>query len=692
MSPIATSQIHDAAVPIVVVSSARDPMEALNSLLRKAGIPAHCTWIPALQDLPDALEQLNPEMLLSLMGSTEELTMVAKMRDQMAADVPLLVIRENLEEKTIADDMLLGARDSVSFAHPVRLQAVVERELGVFRMRRALHGTLSSAQDYRKQLEGVLRRSNDAIAQVQEGILVEANASWLELWGYVDSSAVVGQPVMDLFDEATHPALKGALIACLQCRWSDHTLKVEATLADNSTVPLELVLAQGHFDGDPCVRLIVPAQKHDERQLATALADAVRRDPRSGLLYRRALMEALIQRLAIPVQGGVRYFAFIRADEFERIERELGVLASEDFLAEFAGYLVAQLHPNDLLGHFGGHGYLALLERGTERDVEAWSDQLLQNIRKNTFAIGDKSIRATATIGLGVVPHGSANFEDAIADAMEASRQARERGGNQVGSIDKADADTRVQSYDLVWVKHIKSALMENRFRLVQQPIASLGGNDTQMFDVLVRMIDTQAKEVLPSEFMPAAERNDLLKNIDRWVIGASLAFAARRKPGCLFVRLSKDSAIDPSLAMWLDSQLKATQVEPQRICFQVTEDIASRYVQEIRRIANSLRERRFRFALEHFGAGRDSVGLIGEFPLDFIKIDGSLMQGLTSNTGIQDKVRTMVDAAKAANVASIAERVEDANTMAVLWQLGVQFLQGYFIHAPEEVTIAGAR
>ncbi len=109
-------------------------------------------------------------------------------------------------------------------------------------------------------------------------------------------------------------------------------------------------------------------------------------------------------------------------------------------------------------------------------------------------------------------------------------------------SVDKSDTDTRVQAYDEVWVKHIKAALMENRFRLVQQPIASLHGDDRGMFDVLVRMVDAQGKEVLPSEFMPAAERNDLLKKIDRWVVGASSRSARARKPSCLFVRLSKDT------------------------------------------------------------------------------------------------------------------------------------------------------
>ena len=129
----------------------------------------------------------------------------------------------------------------------------------------------------------------------------------------------------------------------------------------------------------------------------------------------------------------------------------------------------------------------------------------------------------------------------------------------------RSDNDTRVKAYDQVWVKHIKAALMENRFRLVQQPIASLQGGDTAMYDVLLRMLDVNGKEVLPGEFMPAAERNDLLKNIDRWVVGASLSFAAQRKPGCLFVRLSQETLKDGSFLGWVENQVRATRSDPQR-------------------------------------------------------------------------------------------------------------------------------
>ncbi|MET0291609.1 MAG: EAL domain-containing protein [Steroidobacteraceae bacterium] len=680
---------ENTAVPLIVVSSARDPVETLNSLLRRKGIPAHCTWIPGLQDVPDALAQINPELLVWIGdGDDEALPLLATARDRAAPEVPLLIIRADVDEAAIAGDLAHGARDTVSFDNSSRLTAVFERELRSFRLERALHGTLRSAQDYRRQLETVLLRSNDAIAQVQEGILVDVNESWLQLLGLTNSDTLIGQPIMDFFDEATHPALKGALNACLQGRWSDHTLRVNAVVADGSFVPLELVLALGERDGEPCVRLVVPAQRRDERHLESDLANAVKRNPRTGLLYRQPLLETLAAHAETPLQGGGRFLAAVRPDKFAELERELGARASEELLVGLAALVLSNCGPHDTAGHLTGTTLLVMLERGNSRDAEAWAEQVTEQIRRQVFAIGEKSVRVTVTIGISVVPASANSLDAAVADTLDATRRGRQRGGNQSCLVDRADADTRVQSYDAVWIKHIRAALMENRFRLVQQPVATLMGGDSQMFDVLVRMIDAQGKDVLPSEFMPAAERNDLVKNIDRWVIAAALAFAVKRKPGCLFVRLTRASAIDPSLVPWLDLQLQATKVDPHRICFQVTEDIASHHVQEISRLAQALHERSLRFALDHFGTGRDSTGLITTLPLDYLKIDGSLMQGLPSNPDLQGRVRALVDAANKRSIETIAERVEDANTMAVLWQLGVQYLQGYFINAPEEVVI----
>ncbi len=678
------------AVPLIVLSSARDPVEAINSVLRRAGHPVHCTWIPALRDLGDALGQINPELLVQVANTPAELTPVIGLRDQLAPTVPVLLLAPAVDEALIAQAIKRGARDAVTLAHPERLQAVVLRELGVFRTERALDATQKSADEARSQLGVVLQRSNDAIIQVQEGIVTEANPAWHELYGVEEG--ICGVPVMDLFEESTHAALRGALAACQQGRWSDHALRANALLNDGTVLPLEITLTLSEQEGEPAVHLVVPSRPRAEQFVIPAPAVATRPEPAAGLLRRSELLDALAERLATPAPGGMRCLALVRIDKFAALERVVGVTASEDVVSEVARLLKDTLHPKEIAGRFGGVRFLALLERGNEHDINAWSERVLTRMQRHVMRLNDKSVSVTCTIGLSVVAPGDPQLDAVVQDAIECARKGTARGGNQSIGSARADNDSRVMSYDRVWVKHIKAALMENRFRLVQQPIASLQGEDPGMFDVLVRMIDQQGKEVLPSEFMAAAGRNDLLKNIDRWVVGASLSFAAQKKPACLFVRLSRETVRDGAFLEWLDNHLRTSRADPQRLCFQVTEESAASHITEVKTLAAALRERRFRFALEGFGSGRNSSGMLETVPLDFVKIDGTLVQGLAGDPPLQQRVRLLVEAARKHGIQTVAERVEDANTMAVLWQVGVQYIQGYFVNEPEEVVLRAER
>jgi len=674
---------------MLVLTKSQDHVEAINQTLRRAGHAVHCTWLPDARDLVDALIQINPELLVVF--SDEKLLPIealSELRARTQPPVPVILVSERVDEASMTEALRAGAQEVVSLSHPERLQLVCARELRAFRLERALNSTLSSAREYQRELAAFVEGSADAIAQVHEGIVVDANPAWLELYGHSDADAVRGQPLMDLFDAESHAALKGGLAACLTGKWSDHQLRVTAQLADGTQLPLEMTLSQGEFDGEPVVRLIVPSRRHDEAEIQRRLAEAVRTDPATGMLHRRYLVEQLKARLTEPVKGGVRYIACIRLDRVDQLVGQVGALQAEDLIAQFAAVVRAESAPSDLAGRFTSASLMFLIERGTVRDVEAWAEHLVRKLATTVFKVESRTLSATATVGLGLVPPTVSEIAGPVADAVEACRKGGENGGNQVYSLGRADSDTRVQAYDKIWVRHIKAALMENRFRLVQQPIASLLGEDKGMFDVLVRMLDEQGKEVLPSEFIPAAERNDLMKNIDRWVIGASMSFSAARKPAGIFVRLSKDTVNDKSLPIWLSNQLKASKVDPARLCFQVGQEVAEVYLLQTKELREQFKRQGFRFAIEHFGAGADPKQLVDHLRPDVVKIDGTLMQGLASNQALQQKVKALVQVAKAIGAQTIAERVEDANTMAVLWQLGIEFIQGYFVHKPEEVVL----
>lgn len=677
------------AIPLLVHASDRTAVDTVASLLRGQGLTTHCTWIPSLEDIGDALEQLNPELLVSVEPGLDVLADLATIRDQVAPSVPLVVLRELCSQESIGADMLRGARDTASPLFPERAVAVLRRELRAFRMERTLTTTLNVAQDYRKKLQTVLRSSKDAIAQVAEGIVVDVNDAWLELFGRDRADSFVGQPVMDFFDGDTQEALRGALSACARGRWSELPLKAGALFKDGGVAPLELVLSRAEHDGEPCVQLTAPARRRDDRQVARELEAAVHQDAGSGLWTRRHLLTLVQEQLRTPIPGGARFFVCMRLDRVSEIERQVGILHTDDLLAQFAALVRGHANPKDLVGHFGGVTLAALLDRGNLRDVEAWCDALVEKVARQSYMVGEASVQATCSVGIGQVLGSEPDINQCALQAQDCLRRARERGGNRVVVEARQDQDTRVLAYDQVWVRHIQAALAENRFRLVQQPVASLTGDGQKVHEVAVRMLDQQGKDVLPSEFLPAAARNNLLRDIDRWVLGAALASITRNRPDLLFVRLSSDSINDRELPDWLQARLASMRVDPARLCLQCTEtdlaNLQTRLQEQFRR----LRALGVRLAIEHFGTRPDSISLLEGLDFDYLKIDGSLMQALGSNRQQQQLIRRITELAGRLQVATVAERVEDANTMAIVFQLGVQYIQGYLVNAPEEVVLS---
>ena len=681
---------EQAAVPMVILTRHQDNVEAINSTLRNAGHAVRCNWIRELNDLSDALQQIAPHMLVAFVGpDASDTSKVMTVATQIAPDLPVLIARDQVDEDIIAGAMQQGARDVVTLMNPVRLQAVVARELEAHRQARALSNTLNSAREYREQLKSFMTGSADAIAHVQEGILVDVNPAWLDLYGYPEADAVVGTPLMDAFDASAHAAIKGALVACLQGKWSDHSLRAPALLSDGTTVSLDLELTTVEFDGDPAVRLSIASQKRASGgELDQQLNDALERDAATGTLQRKFFIQWLRESLSQPIKAGVRQLVCVEPDHLGSLTEDIGPINFEDFIGQFAGLVNEVRQPNDLIGRFGDGAFVLLMERGTTRDIETWANNLVRKVAGQVLRVGDKQISCTCSIGIGMIDPRSPDAAASLADALAAKYNAQQAGGNRVQLVDHLEEDTRQQAADEIWVRRIKAALMENRFRLMQQPIASLLGEDRGMFDVLVRMIDEQGQELLPAEFMAAAERNDLMKNIDRWIIGAAMAFCASRKVEQLFVRLSKDSVRDKSLLQWLANQLKVSRIDPAHIVFQISEQTAAEYLADTTELVTGLRKAGFLFAIEHFGTGRDPQRLLAHLPANYVKIDGTLMQGLALDPNLQQRVRDFVDQARSRKMSTIAERVEDANTMAVLWQLGIEFIQGYFVNEPEQVVM----
>lgn len=685
MKWISPARMTSASVPIVVLSCRQDDAEIINRALRDAGYAAQCHWLDSIDRLAETVHITDAQMIwLFCDAFAHDIQSVAQLRDSIQKTLPLIGVSNDVNETNIARALLAGAHDLISTKHSQRIVCVAARELRSYRLERALHTSLHSARQYQEQLRSFMDGSDDAIAHIVEGIVIDANPGWAELFQR-EQDDLLG-PVMDLFDSGSHAAIKGALVASQRGQWSTEPLRLIAITGAGEKIALDVQLEAALFDGEPAVKLSILRDCDAVEEPEEVVSRAVSVDPSTGLYHRCSLTSMIEERLHSPTSTGTRALAYIRPDKFAEVADAVGPIASEELLIQFADILREASHSHDVCGRFGGTEFAIWIERGTIRDVEAWAEGVVTAIADAILSCANKTLSLTCTIGLSVVGPNVGNIEELFCGAQQASRRGRQCGGNQAILEETSDESTRVQRFDELWVSQLKSALVENRFQLARLSIANLHGEHRELYDTVVKMIDGQGDEISASTFLPVAERNGLMRAIDRWVVDAALKTVNDLPLDSLFVRMSTESILDPEFLPWLSRCVEAAQVAPAQLCFQVAEETLNQHLRQTIDLSQKLRQSGFRFAISHFGVARDPARLLRQVSADYVKIDGSLMQQLGSNQACQAKVQSLIQEAGAVGIGTIAERVEDANTMAVLFQLGVGYVQGHYVHEPEVV------
>lgn len=676
------------SISIAVLTENQDDVALINSSLRDGGHAAHCHWTNNPKHLRETLAAEDVELLiLNCDNYPDTVRQVIKQKDRFNPEVPVIAIQEKADEFSIQKAMKNGACDLVSIGNKDRLQSVVSRELRALRVERALNSTIHSATEYKKQLKDYMQTSADAIALVEEGIITDVNESWLKLFRAASNDEAVGLPLMDNFDSDSQAAIKGALVAAIAGKWaSDEKLIAKSPVTSDDVNEVHLEFRKFAFENGPCVQVKVSAPDKDSMEPTKLVHDALKRDPTTLFFHRAQFIERLQKRLARKPSSGTHVLAYVKVDKFGEVLDKVGILNSDEILGQFAEALRKRLHPRDVAGRFEGTSIMVLLERGSPRDAEAWGNQLCESIRKSTFEVADNSTQLTCTVGVCAANEVYSNLEEFVAATVDAYEVGKEAGGNTAMLNESADEDSKQKEFDAIWVKHLKSALMDNRFRLAQLPIAGLRSDGIEMYDLLVRMLDEQGNSVLPSEFLPAAERSNMMKSIDRFMIRSAIDFCMESEVDRVFVRLSKQSVLDSTTLPWMDQEFDKHEFDCTRLVMQIPERDAAKHIKQTRAIVKKLRKIGVGFALEHYGIDREKFQILDILKPDYIKVDGELMHSLTTDKEVQKSVEKIVRAANERKIKSIAERVENANAMAVLFQLGLDYMQGHYVNEPEVV------
>ncbi len=676
---------------LLVVEESRNDAEALANVLRNAGQASRLSYAEDREDLLAALDKQTPDLLLCAMGlETLSLGELVQVLGERELSLPVIAIGEAGGEAEIIEAMRQGAHDLCSYDQPEHLQLVVRRELSQLKSCvEAQHFELKFHES-EKRARMLMESSRDAIAYVHEGMHIFANTSYLEMFGFDDLEEIEGTPILDMVAPDYHSEFKDFLRRYGKGDDCEGKLKTRGMLPDGTAFDAMMELTAASIDGEPCTQIIIRNQVANNRELEQKLKFLTKQDVLTGLYNRQYFIEELELAVTSVVSGTESAAVmYLMMDNFKDIKDSVGLGVADRVINDIADLLKEHSDATDIVARFGDHSFTLLRRDCDAQAIEALGEKLRQVVEEHIATVEDQSVTTTCSVGMSIVTETAASAQEVLSRADLACEVARSSGGNRCHLhnpvVDEKIGQERNQQVHAL----IKEALEKDHMQLLFQPIVSLQGDSSEKYEVLLRMLNEENEYILPNQFLPVAEQTGQLPQIDRWIIRRAIArLAEHRALGSdthFFIKLSAATLIDEDLAGFIGECLKEMRLPGDALTFEIAEKAASHHLKHAKALVKTLQELHCKTALEHFGAGPNSFQLLKHLPVDFLKIDGSFIHNLASDNDNQAMVKSMLDTANSMNRKCIAEYVEDAHSLAVLWQSGIHFIQGNFLQEPSE-------
>ena len=680
----------DTLIKLLLVDDSLESAEQIISVLRNGGIAVRPARAGNEAELEEALAAQAPDLVVvSLDGTQLRMAQIREAAERGGRDVALIATGNKLADDAIVQAFQDGARAAMLRSSHEHVQMIVRREYEALTMRRNVRKLEAALRESERRCDALLDSSRDPIAFVHEGMHVRANKAYLDMFGYDSFEDIEGMSILDMIAARDADDFKALLKRLSKGEKPPQRLNLQAQRADGSTFDAAMEFAEASFEGEPCQQITFRLQAADP-DLHEKLDELRAKDLVTDLFNRTHMLAQLDDACARAANGTAdQALLLVEPDNFRNVLDAIGIGSADVLLGDIAHLLRANLRDGDIAGRVGDHLFGILLG---QRDAEATA-QFAQGLRsafaERIFEIGKQSISLTASVGGVLIGEKNANASGLMSDAATALRQAQADGGNRVSIHDPSAQDKAAAESAQQWLKAVDHALAHDGFVLYNQPIISLHGAEGDFYEILLRMSGPNG-EILPGHFLPVAERNGRMPAIDRWVIAKAIrTIAERERAGhrtTFFIKLTPQSLEDLTLVPWIAQQLKSERQRGDSLVFEMPESKVVTSLKQVRAFAKALEQIHCHFALEQFGAGLNSFQLLKHVPVNYLKIDRHYMADLPRQKENQEKIRDICNQAHQAGKLTVAEFVEDAASMSILFGCGVNFVQGNFLQEPEKV------
>ncbi|WP_430869485.1 diguanylate cyclase [Cupriavidus basilensis] len=557
------------------------------------------------------------------------------------------------------------------------------------------HRLTDALFEEKERLQITLRSIGDAVICTDAAMgvtFMNPIAEQLTGWTMQTAAGQLLEHIFRIVDEHTNEPIPSPVAQCLQTLrpvYLQDGAVLQSLTGDrhdvqDSAAPVRT--ASGEVIGAVLVFQDITSARALQRELAhSASHDALTGLP-NRIWFEKRLREACE---AARLQRQHHALCFIDLDRFKIVNDTAGHAAGDVLLRELGHVIRHHVRPGDLLARLGGDEFALLLKDCTVDQAERVCQKVIDAIRSQRFPWEGRVYDVGASIGITAIDHETPPVGELMSRADVACYAAKAAGRSRVSVYRRDESDAQRHHQELQVAAGIRSALEENRFRLFAQEIRALQDHPgpSRHIEILVRMVDEQGKLVMPGAFIPAAERYDLMGHVDRWVIHHVLReFGARLSAVPMLtvaINLSANSLGEPFLLPFLHAELHESVLPASRIQLEITETALINNMAAANRLVTEMRSAGCTVALDDFGAGLSSFSYLKQFPVDYLKIDGSFIRHLAASAVDREIVSSINDIGHRLGILTVAESVEDEQTLLTLRAIGVDYAQGYVIGRP---------
>jgi len=680
---------QDNVIRLVLVEDQAEDAEQLVSVLRNGGIAVRASRPEDADKLLEHLRSQSADLVLANVRATSiPFNVVGDTLRQSGKDVALVALVPMVNDEVLLGIQKWGAEDLALRGRPEHVLETVKRTFARVSNRRAVRRLEARLRESERRCDALLDSSKDPICFVHEGAHVRANRAYLEIFGFDDSDEIEGMPLLDMIAPEAADEFKALLKRLSKGEAPPNKLEIRAQKSDGAPFDAVMEMANATFEGEPCLQITFRRNMgvgHEE------LARLRSQDIVTGLYNRQYLLAELDASVSEAARGRDDLaFLLLEPDNLKQLVDAIGIGNTDLLLADMAQILRERIGPDDIAARFSDNT-LAVLVRGLDHaQSQNRAEALVKSFDDRIFEVARKSLTINVSVGLVMIGERIANADGILGHAATALKGAQAAGGHQVQSYDPAAKDKADAQSERTKLAEIQHALKNAGFVLYFQPIISLQGAEGEYYEILVRMQGMDGSEVTPAVFFPIAERNNLLSAIDRWVIANAIKqLSEREKVGhksTFFIKICPPSLDDPTLLPWIAQHLKAHRLRGDALVFELPESKVVTHLKPVRQFLKGLEQLHCAFALEQFGNGLNSFQLLKHIEARYLKVDRTFMTELPKNKENQEKVKEICRQAQASGKVTVAEFVEDAASMSILFSCGVDFVQGNFLQEPEKV------